>query len=173
MHQDLSNKSVWYVIYTKPRHEKKVADQLQDHGISVFCPLITTVKQWSDRKKKVKEPLFKSLVFVQVEEKLRDSVFNIPGVVRYLYWLGKPAIVKEYEILAIKDLIDRFDGLASFQVHAFKPNHLVKVIAGGLKGYEGEVVQVKKHTVVLKIDGLQMSLQVNMNPGDLQLLETN
>ena len=78
----------WYVIYTKPRNEKKVAERLQQIGITVYCPMITMIKQWSDRKKKVQIPLLNSYVFVCLEDKEREKVFQVSGVVRYLFWLG-------------------------------------------------------------------------------------
>lgn len=73
----------WYVIYTKPKWEKKVAEQLADAGIECYCPLITQVRQWSDRKKKVVVPLFNSYVFVRLEDCDRNLVFQSPGAVRY------------------------------------------------------------------------------------------
>ena len=72
----------WYVIYTKPRNEKKVADRLKHLGIDVYCPMITMIKQWSDRKKKVQIPLLNSYVFVNLNEKDRELVFQVSGVVR-------------------------------------------------------------------------------------------
>ncbi|MDX1426779.1 MAG: transcription termination/antitermination NusG family protein [Salegentibacter mishustinae] len=48
----------WYVLYTKPRTEKRVAESLEQMGVEVYCPLITEIKQWKDRKKKLKTPLF-------------------------------------------------------------------------------------------------------------------
>src|SRR5690606_27244913 len=92
----------WYVIYTKPRAEAKVAESLKKLGITVYCPMITEVHRWSDRKKKVSLPLFKSYVFVQLLPKDRNQVFAVPGVVNYLFWLGKPAQVREQEIQTIK-----------------------------------------------------------------------
>ena len=96
----------WFVLYTKPRFEKRVANRLEQIGIEVYCPIITEVKQWKDRKKKIKTPLFKSYVFIKLEEKKRNLVFDIPGVVRYLFWLGKPAIVRNEEVEVIKDWLD-------------------------------------------------------------------
>ena len=87
----------WYVVYTKPRWEKKVVEQLNQKGIECYCPLITQVRQWSDRKKKVDVPLFNSYVFVHLEESDRNSVFLSSGVVRYLFWLGKLAVVRAIE----------------------------------------------------------------------------
>ena len=77
----------WYVLYTKSRQEKKVTEALNLLGVNAYCPVVTTMKQWSDRKKKVEEPLIKSYVFVNLEESNRDIVFEVPGVVRYLFWL--------------------------------------------------------------------------------------
>jgi transcription antitermination factor NusG len=88
----------WYALYTEPRHEKKVADRLLKLGVEVYCPLVTQIKQWSDRKKKVEVPLLPSYVFVKLEESNRDIVFQVSGVVRYLFWLGKPAIIRNEEI---------------------------------------------------------------------------
>jgi transcriptional antiterminator RfaH len=84
----------WLVLYTKPKNEVKVAERLAAAGITVYCPLVTSLRQWSDRKKKVTLPLFSSYVFVQLAEVQRAAVFEVPGVVRYLFWLGKPAVVQ-------------------------------------------------------------------------------
>lgn len=96
----------WYVVYTKPKWEKKVAEQLTKAGVACYCPLIVKIHQWSDRKKKVEVPLFNSYVFVRLEEKDRNLVFESVGVVRYLFWLGKLAIVKDDEIATIKKWLD-------------------------------------------------------------------
>ena len=96
----------WFAIYTRPKNEKKVTESLEKMGVEVFCPMITQVKQWSDRKKKVKVPLINSYVFVNIEEKDRNVVFQVSGVVRYLFWLGKPAVIKEYDIEVLKNQIN-------------------------------------------------------------------
>lgn len=110
----------WYVVYTKPKWEKKVAEQLKKIGIECYCPLITQVRQWSDRKKKIEVPLFNSYVFVQLAEVDRNLVFQSAGAVRYLFWLGKPAIVRDEEINIIKKGLDGSDtcevSLVPFQV---------------------------------------------------------
>ena len=61
----------WYVLYTKPRQEKKVTDSLNAIGVEAYCPLVTVIKQWSDRKKKVQIPLINSYVFVNIEWSLQ------------------------------------------------------------------------------------------------------
>ncbi|XOV91191.1 MAG: transcription termination/antitermination NusG family protein [Bacteroidota bacterium] len=79
----MSELSHWYVLYTRPRNEKKVIQRLENE-FEVFCPLVTTKRQWSDRKKKVSEPLFRSYVFVKVTEAERQDVLRTPGVVCYI-----------------------------------------------------------------------------------------
>ena len=92
----------WFAIYTRPKNEKKVVAGLEKIGIEVYCPMVKQVKQWSDRKKKVEVPLINSYVFVNIEESDRNVVFEIPGVVRYLFWLGKPAVIQEQEIEVLR-----------------------------------------------------------------------
>ena len=93
----------WYVVYTKPKWEKKVAERLNEIGIVTYCPLITKVSQWSDRKKIIEVPLFNSYIFVQTEDKDRNKVFAVMGAIRYLFWLGKPAVVRDSEVETIQE----------------------------------------------------------------------
>src|ERR1700712_1703924 len=95
------NNLTWYAVYTKPRWEKKVAGILEENGIEYYCPLNKVVKQWSDRKKVVMEPIFKSYVFVRVPEKEKWDLRKIVGIINFVYWLGKPARIKDDDIHTI------------------------------------------------------------------------
>jgi len=97
----------WHALYTKPRHEKKVTERLVSQGFDVFCPMIQTVKQWSDRKKKVTVPLIPSYIFVNIEEKNRTKVLSDYSVLNFVFWLGKPAIIKNNEIDRLKGVISK------------------------------------------------------------------
>ena len=88
----------WFVLYTKPHHEIKVARALEKIGIKSYCPVINKLKQFSDRKKKVTMPLLSSYVLVKIANNDRNKVFGVPGIIRYVYWLGKPAVVRDQEI---------------------------------------------------------------------------
>ena len=100
----------WFVLYTKPNFELKVTEGINTLGINAYCPTFIQIKHYSDRKKKVQKPLLPSYVLVQLSEEDRPKVFSIPGVVRYLFWLGKPAVVREEEIdLLKKNLTGIFD----------------------------------------------------------------
>ena len=98
------NKNKWFVLYTKPKHELKVNDNLLNIGLESYCPTIISNRIWSDRIKKVKEVIIKSTVFIRCTDKERNSVFDIPSTVRYLFHCNKPAIVLDNEIENLKKL---------------------------------------------------------------------
>lgn len=137
----------WYVLYTKPRQEKKVADSLNAIGIEAYCPLVTVVKQWSDRKKKVQIPLINSYVFVNIEEHQREEVFKVSGIVRYLFWLGKPAVVRAIEIEALKQSLEGI--VAFFEVSAIQKDTIYKIPEGPFQGFEGIVKNINATTIQL------------------------
>src|SRR5580698_5536039 len=99
----------WYVIYTKPRWEKKVYSRLREKGLESYCPLNKVRKKWSDRLKIVEEPLFKSYVFIHISEEDIPQVRMVNGVLNFVYWLGKPAIVRTTEIESIKKFLNEYD----------------------------------------------------------------
>jgi len=91
---------------------------LEAIGIEAFCPLVTVAKQWSDRKKKVQLPLINSYIFVNIEDCNRDEVFKVSGIVRYLFWLGKPAVVRAIEIETLRVSLEGV--IASFEIEEIK-----------------------------------------------------
>jgi transcription antitermination factor NusG len=100
----------WYIVHTKAKWERKVAQELNKLGIECYCPLITQERQWSDRKKKLIVPLFSGSVFVKLPaETDRNIVFLSSGVVRFLFWLGKPAVILDDEINALKKWLDTIE----------------------------------------------------------------
>ena len=151
----------WYVIYTKPKWEKKVAEQLAEAGIDCYCPLITQIRQWSDRKKKVEVPLFNSYVFVQLDESERNSVFQSAGVVRYLFWLGKPAIVRHEEIEVIKKWINTSDA-ADIMVDRYKIGDAIQLESGPFSAQKAIVQEVTNIHYVLVLESLGCVLKMKI-----------
>ena len=149
----------WYVLYTKPKWEKKVTEKLQQIGITAYCPVISKVQQWSDRKKKVEMPLFSSYVFVQVEERDRNAVFAVSGVIRYFFWLGKPAIVKDQEIVAIQQWLSEPD-FFEVEVRTWQPGDRVVLEQGVFKDQLAVVQEVKSSSYVLVLEALGCVLKV-------------
>ena len=148
----------WFAIYTRPKNEKKVAFSLEKMGIEAYCPMITQVKQWSDRKKKVETPLINSYVFVNINEKDRNLVFEVPGVVRYLFWLGKPAIVKNSEIETMQEWLQ--GEISDSRVQELKTGDTYIIQNNAFNGQEGIINEVSKNRVqiVLKELGMKITL---------------
>ena len=96
----------WYVLYTKPRSEKKVEEKLLSFGISAYCPTRSEIRFWSDRKKRIQVPVLPSIVLVNIDDKDINRVFECSGVIRYMFWLGKRAIVRQSEIDILKKYLN-------------------------------------------------------------------
>ena len=142
----------WFVLYTKPNYELKVAEGISTLGIKAYCPTFTQIKHYTDRKKKVQKPLLPSYVLVQLSEEDRPKVFAIPGVVRYLFWLGKPAVVREQEIeLLRKNLKGIFDEAKISKLSIGKE---YTIPSGPLKGQTGRVLNVLKNKLRLELPSL-------------------
>ena len=143
----------WYAIYTRPRWEKKVNHLLQGKGIESYCPLNKVRRKWSDRIKTIEEPLFKSYVFVKIDEEARTNVRMTDGVINFVYWNGKPALIKEREIQTIRRFLDEHENVELVKIE-LKQDQRVKVIAGPLMDQEGKVLEVKNKQVKVAIDSL-------------------
>jgi transcription antitermination factor NusG len=143
----------WYAVYTRPRWEKKVAENLTDKKIENYCPLNKVLRQWSDRKKIVLEPLFTSYVFVRTTKQLLFEVRKVNGVINLVYWLSKPAVIREEEIECIKDFLSDHNNvkLEKSSVHI---NDTVRITKGPLMEYEGNVIAVKSETVKIILPSL-------------------
>ncbi len=148
----------WLVVYTKPRWEKKVHASLVKKGIEAYCPLNKVRRKWSDRMKTIEEPLFKSYVFVKVEDTGMTDVRFVDGVLNYVYWNGKPAIVREEEIIEIKKFLSEYEDVEVTST-ALKPADAVMLNTGVMMGATGQVLRViGNNTVEVMIDSLGFTL---------------
>lgn len=143
----------WLAVYTKPRWEKKVDQLLKEKGTESYCPLNKVRRQWSDRIKVVEEPLFKSYVFVKIDDEDRSAVRMTPGVINFVYWEGKPAVIKEKEIATIRRFLDEYENV-EVQPMQLKVEQRVKIITGPFMDQEGKVLDVRHKTVKVAIDSL-------------------
>jgi transcriptional antiterminator RfaH len=146
----------WFVVYTRPKQELKVATQLTAMGITNYCPTITLVKKYSDRKKKVTKPLLSSYVMVELEEKERNKVFACNGIVRYLFFLGKPAVVPAPQI---KLMQDHLNGVYNdFKVTTLSVGDSHTINEGPFSGVTGKVVETDNTKVKLELTSLGMRI---------------
>jgi transcription antitermination factor NusG len=154
----------WFAIYVESRNEKKVFKSLNDIGIESFLPLITKIKQWSDRKKKVEEPLFNSYLFVNIPLSDYYKVLNVNGVVRFICFEKKPVEVPENQIEAIKKYIcdtDIHD--VDYESINFKEGELVRIKSGQMKDLTGRFVEIKgKHRIMIEIEVVGQYLPINI-----------
>ena len=146
----------WFVVHTRPQQELKVASQLSAMGITNYCPTITLVKQYSDRKKKVIKPLLSSYVMVELEENERQKVFACSGIVRYLFFLGKPAIVPANQINLMQD---HLNGVYNdFKVNTLSVGDSHTITQGPFSGFTGKVLETNNTKVKIELACLGMRI---------------
>jgi transcription antitermination factor NusG len=156
----------WYAVYTRPRWEKKVNGLLLQKGIESYCPLNRVHRKWSDRIKKVEEPLFKSYVFVKSNDELRTQVRMTSGVVNFVYWNGKPAVIKDREIQAIRKFLDEYEDVELVKLN-FEPDERVRIAAGPMMDQEGKILEVKNKMAKVCIDSLGYMLIAHIHKSRL------
>lgn len=159
----------WYVVYTKPRWEKKVAANLTEKSIENYCPLNKVTRQWSDRRKIVLEPLFKGYVFVRVEEKDQLSVRQVEGVVNYVHWMGKPGLVKATEIETIRKFMNEFKNVEVLSA-GIETDDTVMIKQGLFMNYKGIVLEVLGNKARVMISSMGVQLRALFEARNLQKL---
>jgi len=157
----------WYVVNTRPRWEKKIAQILDVKGIENYCPLNKVVKQWSDRKKIIFEPLFKGYVFVRVEEQKKWDLKRIEGILNYVYWLGKPAKIKPEEINIIKKFLNEFSEIVVEKI-GLQVNQKVRIRQGVLMNYEGILLELSGSRAFVKIESMGLQLSAHFDKKNLE-----
>ena len=130
-----------------------MTERLDANGFEVYCPLIKTLRQWSDRKKKVQLPMFPGYVFVHVSEVERSQILMDAGVLNFIYWLGKPAIIRDNEIEAIKEIAE-FGNEVQINSEEFEKGKLVKIPEGPFKGMTGKIDKLDKKRVIVLVEQL-------------------
>lgn len=145
----------WYAIYTKPRWEKKIDTALVKKAIESWCPLQKIERQWSDRKKIIEDPLFKSYVFVRIDISERTKVLMTDGVLNFVHYLGKPAVIKDEEVDIIKKYLAEKDASISvISSEGFREEMKIQVNYGVFMGNKGTVLRGGRKKVYVKLESL-------------------
>jgi transcription antitermination factor NusG len=160
------NSLSWNAVYTRHQHEKLVADSLRLNGIEVFFPTYEVMRQWADRKKRLALPLFSGYVFLRCNVERRLKVLTMPGLHSLLMFNGKPAMIPEAEISAIRRAVESKYGI---EPHPFLDSgDKVRVKTGSLKGLEGLFIRRKSSCqLILAIDLLGKAIAVEMNAANV------
>ena len=159
----------WYVVYTRPRWEKKVADELGAAGVEHYCPLHRVTRQWSDRRKTILEPVFKGYVFVRIEDEHKWDVRKFAGILNFVHWLGKPATIRYEEISTIKKFLHEFEDV-TVEKRDIALQEKVRITQGVLMNYEGMVLSVFGNRAIVRIDSMDIQLSAQFDTRNLELV---
>ena len=159
----------WFAVYTRPRSEKKVAEILTRRKIENYCPINKIVRQWSDRKKVVHEPLFTSYVFARVSESNVTALKQTNGVINLVYWLGKPAVIRDSEIEAVRKFLSEYSNIKLEKTPVSINDH-VRVLSGPLMDLEGKVLSIGSNTVKLALPSLGYMMFAELETSNVSVL---
>jgi transcription antitermination factor NusG len=160
-----SLKPIWYAVYVRSRYEKKVYLELNEKGLTTFLPLLETVRMWSDRKKKVSEPLFRGYVFVCIDYHTEHvKVLETEGVVKFIGIGRRPSVISERDIDWLRRLVCEPDAIRR-TVGSIPPGKRVRVLAGPFMDFEGVVVKEgRDRHLVVYFDSIMQGVEITIRP---------
>lgn len=155
--QSTNNEKKWFALYTKPKHEFKASLQLESEGIDFYLPVITRLKQWSDRKKKITEPLLRGYIFIYADEKERNLSLEQYSIVRCIFDNGRPAVIPDWQIDNLKNFLSKKEDVIVNS--GVVPGARVKILDGPFEGIIGVIKQeAKGKTIAVNIELLNRSV---------------
>jgi transcription antitermination factor NusG len=151
----------WLALYTKPRHEFKAALQLENVSVEYYLPTLTVMKKWSDRKKKITEPLFRGYIFIHVDEKDRIIAVSQPAIVKTIFFDGKPSVIPDWQIESIKTMLAESPEV--FVTDKIEVGTKVKIIDGPFKDVIGVVTgEQEDKWLAVSVELLRCSVMVRL-----------
>ncbi|RYY55552.1 MAG: UpxY family transcription antiterminator [Chitinophagaceae bacterium] len=159
----------WFAVYTRPRWEKKTAALFSRKGIENYCPTLRQLKQWADRKKTVYEPLFTSYVFLHIDESEFVPVLQTSGVLHFVYWLGKPAVIRDDEIMAIRRFLGEYINI-TVERSIVNVDDNVRIISGPLQQLEGQIREVRHNSVKVYLPSLGYTLIAEIEKSNVEVI---
>jgi transcription antitermination factor NusG len=155
--------SKWFVVKTNSRAEKKVYDRILGMGIKAYLPLVNTIRQWSDRKKKIEVPLISSTLFVFCSVNELAKLYSIQGFHSVLYYLNKPAVVRHYEINNLKLLLQENLDVEIANFEQLVEGDKVEVINGPFQGLIATSMLIeRKHKLIIEIEGIEQKYMLHI-----------
>ena len=162
----------WYAVYTRVNGEKRIRTQLEEQKVECYLPLKRSLRQWSDRKKWIEEPLFRSYIFVKVSHMEFFNVLEIPGVVCYVSFGGRAQSIPEYQIDNIKTFIKQEDQEITLTRDLIQKGLKAEVLCGPLKGVKGEIVELfGQYRILIRVETMGCSLYTNISREEVKILE--
>ena len=151
----------WFALYTKPRHEFKVAAKLRSVSIEFYLPSIIVTKKWSDRRKKIEVPLFNGYIFIHSSEKDRLLAVRQEGVVKTITFLGKPSIIPDDQIANLRRMLSETPDV--FVSDKIEIGTQIKIVGGPFEGVVGIVKEAdSENWLFVNIDILNRAVSVKL-----------
>jgi transcription antitermination factor NusG len=158
---------LWYAVYTRANHERRVADQFVERGVEHFLPQYESLRKWKDRKVRLQMPLFPGYVFVQLALQNRLRVLEVPGVAYLVGFGGRPVAVPEGEFAKVRQFLKQ--GLRAEPHPYLNAGRRVRVRSGPLEGMEGIVLRRKNGCrLVISLELIQRAMAVDVNSTDVE-----
>jgi transcription antitermination factor NusG len=163
-----NNKRSWYAVYVRSRHEKSVYSALLDKGIDASLPMMTVVRKWSDRKKKMQIPLFRGYVFVKIDVNIDNlNVLQTAGVVKFIGIRNKPSRIPDEQIHWMHMLVAESDTVRAEK--EIPVGQRVRVMIGPFKGIKGVVRRVgSRSRLVVLIESIMQAISIDIKPEYLE-----
>lgn len=160
----------WYVLYTMPQHEKKVAAYLEEKGIEHYLPLIKRKRQWSDRVKIIDFPLFPGYIFVRFDWSAQHTdVFRHHGILNVVRHEGSPAVIEDDEFHRLKALIVHAKDVQTDPERHLPPGQKIEIRTGPFKGLSGVVARVKnKSRLFVRVAALDRVISAEIDVLDVE-----
>jgi transcription antitermination factor NusG len=156
----------WYAACTRARHEKKVAQQLEERGIEHLLPLYHSVRRWKDRRKELDLVLFPGYVFVRLALTDRLRVLQLPGVAHFVSFNGQPAALPQHDLNALR--VGLSHNLQAEEHPYLTVGRRIKVVYGPLSGAQGILLRRKKKCrLVISIDAIMRSVAIEVDEADV------
>ena len=162
----------WYAIHTKLGWGKKIAELLTKEAIENYYPINRVTRKWSDRTEIILEPLFTSYVFVNISEIDLEKIQNTEGVINFVYYLSKPAIIREEEIEAIKKVLANYEDVKLDKSRVNLKDH-VRVTDGDYRDLEGNVLELRLNTIIVILPSLGYNLVTEIKKGQVNVFDTS
>ncbi len=151
----------WFALYTKPRSEFKAAEQIGTKGVEYYLPSVTKTKQWSDRKKKINEPLIRGYIFIFANEKERIISLEQFSVVRCVSERGKPSRIPGWQIDNLKKMLSTNSDVLVKE--GLVPGVKIKIKEGPFEGVIGTLQEIdNQKTLAVSINLLNRSVVAHL-----------
>lgn len=161
----------WYAVYTHAKWEKKVAALLTRKNIENYCPLNKVARLWSDRRKIVYEPLFTSYVFVRITDKEYISVLQTDGVLNYVSWKGKPAVIRDSDIELVRNFLLEHGSVRLEKIDV-DVDDTVRIKCGLFMEQEGKVMEVLGKSIRVCLPSLGYAMLAEIPKSHVQVIST-